>query len=266
MRVVCDRVGGHGSRPRDHVIRTAGRASRGASRVSDDRSMTRECDGLLLDVGVVLLKSVWEVADEFEQAEGLPPRTFPGRGPFDDLGSEFVDEKWEAYRRGEITEREYWLGSSEAAVANGAPLNGHPHLMRAIFQREGVHTSRPEGVALLRAAKAAGLRTGILSNELMDFQGREWVEAQEWFPLFDVIVDATEIGVRKPDPRPYEVAISAMELPADRLVFVDDSPAYVAGGERAGIRSILLDVLEPWRAFDEAARLLGLEPIGKLAT
>ena len=228
--------------------------------------MTRECDGLLLDVGVVLLKSVWEVADDFERAEGLPPRTFPGRGPFDDSSAEFVDARWEAYRRGELTEREYWLSSSETAVASGAPLNGHPHLMRAIFQREGIQTARPEGVALLRAARDAGLRTGILSNELMDFQGREWVEAQEWFPLFDIIVDATEIGVRKPDPRPYEVAIAAMELPADRLVFVDDNPAYVAAGEKAGIRSILLDVLEPWRAFDEAAVTLGLAPIGRLAS
>ena len=57
-----------------------------------------------------------------------------------------------------------------------------------------------------------------------------------------------------------------MELPADRLVFVDDNPAYVAAGEKAGIRSILLDVLEPWRAFDEAAVTLGLAPIGRLAS
>jgi hypothetical protein len=227
--------------------------------------MTRACDGLLLDVGVVFFKSVWEVADDFERMEGLPPRTFPGRGPFDVQSGEFVDEKWDAYRRGEIGEREYWLSSAQVAVDRGAPLNGHPQLMRAMFQRDGIEAIRPEGLALLKAAHDAGLRTGILSNELMDFQGRTWVEAQEWFGWFDIVVDSSELGARKPDPEPYEVAIDLMGLPADRQVFIDDNPSYVAGGERVGLNSILLDVLEPWVAYDQAAQLLGLEPFGRLS-
>jgi HAD superfamily hydrolase (TIGR01509 family) len=138
-------------------------------------------------------------------------------------------------------------------------------VMRAMFQRDGIEAIRPEGLALLKAAHDAGLRTGILSNELMDFQGRTWVEAQEWFGWFDIVVDSSELGARKPDPEPYEVAIELMGLPADRQVFIDDNPSYVAGGERAGLNSILLDVLEPWVAYDQAAVLLGLEPFGRLS-
>lgn len=209
---------------------------------------------LLLDVGVVLLKSAWEIADEFERRCGLPPRTIPGRGPFD--GG--ADPRWERHLAGELTEREYWLGNAEEAVRGGAPLNGHPHLMRAMFQHPGIEVARPEGVALARDAQAAGVVTVIFTNELMDFQGRTWVEAQEWFPLFDIVWDATEQGVRKPDAAAYRSVTTLIGAPGGELVFVDDNPRYVDGGQRAGMQAVLLDPREPAAAFDRARSLLGL--------
>ncbi len=209
---------------------------------------------LLLDVGVVLLKSAWEIADEFERLNGLAPGTIPGRGPFQAGG----DPLWDRHLAGELTERDYWLGNAEVAVANGAPLHGHPQLMRAIFQQPGLDPVRPEAVELLRRARGAGVRTAIFSNELMDFQGREWVINQPWFELFDVVVDASEIGIRKPAPEAYAAVVAAVGIPAEAMVFVDDNPAYVDGGTRAGIRSVLLDVRKPAEAFAEAAAHLGL--------
>jgi len=218
----------------------------------NDRSPAQ---ALLLDVGVVLFKSAWEVADDYERLRGLPPGTVVGRGP---LEWEAPDETWERYRRGEITERDYWLTFAETAVANGAPLDGHPHLMRAMFQQPGVEPVRPEALALVAECKAAGRSLGILTNELMDFQGREWVEAQGWFPDFPVLVDSSELGIRKPDPRPYLVAADLLGLPTDAIVFIDDNPAYVEGGRAVGMRSILLDVLDPGAAFAAAREQLGL--------
>ena len=217
---------------------------------------TLPAQGLLLDVGVVLFKSAWEVADDYERLRGLPPGTVVGRGPLEWTAP---DPTWERYRAGEITEREYWLSFAETAVANGAPLDGHPHLMRAMFHQPGVEPVRPEALALVERCKSAGIRLGILTNELMDFQGREWVEGQSWFPDFPVLVDSSELGIRKPDPRPYEIACDLLGLPPQDVVFIDDNPAYVEGGVRVGLRSILLDVLDPAAAFDEAARELGLD-------
>lgn len=214
-----------------------------------------EAKGLLLDVGVVFFKSAWEIADDYERMRGLPPGTVEGRGPLQAGG----DPQWQRHLAGEINERDYWLAFAERAQLRGAPLDGHPTLMRAMFQTPGVEIIRPEALALVHKCRESGRRIGILTNELMDFQGREWVENQEWFPWFSVLVDATELGVRKPDPRPYEVAIAAMELPAEQIVFIDDNPSYVAGGVAAGMQSLHLDVTDPGAVFIEAAQRLGLE-------
>jgi len=210
--------------------------------------------GLLLDVGVVLFKSAWEIADDYERLRGLPAGTVVGRGPLDPEG----DDRWRRYLEGEATEREYWLDFAARAQANGAPLDGHPTLMRAMFQTPGIEAIRPEAIDLVKRSMAAGKSLGILTNELMDFQGREWVEAQEWFPWFPVLIDSTELGMRKPAPEPYLIAIEQMGLPASDIIFIDDNPTYVAGGQAVGLTSLLLDVNDPAAAFDEAARLLGL--------
>ena len=210
--------------------------------------------GLLLDVGVVFFKSAWEIADDYERLRGLPVGTVEGRGPLDPGG----DALWQQHYRGEITERDYWLTFAAKAQEKGAPLDGHPTLMRAMFQQPGVEAVRPEGIAVVEACREAGLKVGILTNELMDFQGREWVESQAWFDWFPVLVDSSELGARKPDPEPYRVAIDQMGLPAEEIVFIDDNPTYVRGGEKAGLRSVLLDVKDPAGAYRQAVLQLGL--------
>ena len=210
--------------------------------------------GLLLDVGVVFFKSAWEIADDYERLRGLPAGTVVGRGPLDPEG----DERWQRYLGGEATEREYWLDFAAKAQANGAPLDGHPTLMRAMFQTPGIEVTRPEAIELVIKARAADLPVGILTNELMDFQGRDWVESQDWFPWFSVLIDSTELGMRKPDPQPYLVAIEQMDLPAQDIVFIDDNPTYVRGGEAVGLQSLLLDVRNPGEVFIDAAKRLGL--------
>ena len=127
-----------------------------------------------------------------------------------------------------------------------------------MFQTPGLEIIRPEALDLVHRVKDAGIRLGILTNELMDFQGRSWVESQEWFPLFDIIIDSSEIEIRKPDIRAYNIAIDAMGLPASEIIFIDDNPTYVKGGTESGLISLLLEVKNPGRVFDQAAEHLNV--------
>jgi putative hydrolase of the HAD superfamily len=211
--------------------------------------------GVLLDVGVVMVLSAWEIVDEYERLNGLAPGTIPGRGPFAPEG----DAEWGRHLHGEITEREYWMAFAQRGEAAGAPLHGQPHLMRAMFQMPGIDPFRPQAIRLVDDALAAGLRVGILTNELVSFQGEEWVANQPVFAKVHVLCDAQQMGVAKPNPEPYEIAIERMGLPAGDIVFLDDNPKYADGGTRAGMQSVLLDVLHVDAAYAEVRQRCGLE-------
>lgn len=210
--------------------------------------------GLLLDVGVVLFKSAWELLPEFEAWLGLAPGTLPWRGALDPEG----DPLWQRHLAGELSEGEYWMAFAAECERAGASPAGYDHVMQAIFQAGYTDVVRPEAARLVADAKAAGLAYGILTNELEALHGRRFVERFPAFRQADVLIDATRTGVRKPDPRSYRAAIDALGLAPADIVFVDDNPRYVAGGEAVGLQAILLDVRDPAAAFAEARARLGL--------
>ena len=119
---------------------------------------------------------------------------------------------------------------------------------------------RPQGPALVAAARAAGLRTGLLTSKLVAFLSREVVARSEFLSSFDVLLDESETGVAKPDPRAYDQAAAAMGLDPAGIVFVDDDPANVAGADAAGMAGIHFDVTNPAGSFERVRRRLGLGP------
>lgn len=90
--------------------------------------------------------------------------------------------------------------------------------------------AEPDMHLVVRTARAAGLRTGLLSNSW----GLEYDRAG-WPELFDAVVISGEVGLRKPDPAIYALAADRLGLPAEQIVFVDDLPANVRAAVAAGM-------------------------------
>jgi HAD superfamily hydrolase (TIGR01509 family) len=91
---------------------------------------------------------------------------------------------------------------------------------------------RPGARALLRAVRAAGLPTGLVTSTgrrlvevALDTLGRD---------SFDVVVCGDEVSASKPDPAPYVTAAAALGVPIKRCVAIEDSPAGVASATAAG--------------------------------
>lgn len=56
------------------------------------------------------------------------------------------------------------------------------------------------------------------------------------------LVDSGNVGVEKPDPRIFDHAFEMLDMPAEGIWYVGDTPAFdVAGAQRAGLRPILMD-------------------------
>ena len=96
--------------------------------------------------------------------------------------------------------------------------------------------------AALDAFEAAGWRVGVVSNSegmlvpLFDAVGLG--------DRFDVIVDSHHVGVRKPDPAIFEIAMDAMNTDAAHSVYAGDIPEVdLVGAHAAGLRAYLVDPL-----------------------
>lgn len=210
---------------------------------------------LILDFGGVVSRTLFETHDLSEQALGLPPGTLTWRGPFDPAG----DALWRAMQADEISERDYWLTRTREV---GRLLGEDWDRMETLVQRaRGADVQaviRPEAVAAIAAAQAAGCGLAILSNELDLFYGAGFAQRLPLLAGFDVVVDATYTQVLKPRPEAYQRCLDALGLPAKACVFVDDQMRNVRGAEGLGLPSVAFDVHQPAASFGAALDHLGV--------
>lgn len=94
---------------------------------------------------------------------------------------------------------------------------------------DGFGGDEPPMFSVTRAARAAGIRTAMLSNADGGFEQPEWAE------LFDAIVVSGAVGVAKPDPEVYSLTARRLDVPARQCVFVDDLRSNVDGAVAVGM-------------------------------
>jgi epoxide hydrolase-like predicted phosphatase len=104
---------------------------------------------------------------------------------------------------------------------------------------------------MLREARAAGLRTCLLSNSWANEYPREG-----WEGLFDEIVISGEIGMRKPEPRIFEHALGRVRLTGPECVFIDDIEANITAASAFGIVGV--HHRDPELTITELERLFGV--------
>jgi putative hydrolase of the HAD superfamily len=81
---------------------------------------------------------------------------------------------------------------------------------------------------------------------------------QDFFALFDVIIDAADTGVLKPDPRAFEAGADALGMAPSDIVFLDDMPWNVSAAAAFGLRAIQVCYDGPEAAIEQTRLLLGL--------
>jgi putative hydrolase of the HAD superfamily len=213
---------------------------------------------LVLDFGGVISRTLFETHALSEQALGLLPGTLDWRGPFDPAH----DALWRDMQADLISERDYWMARTREV---GRLVGETWDRMETFVQRaRGADVDaviRPEAVATIQAAQAAGCRLAILSNELDLFYGAGFRQRLPLMQCFEVVVDATHTQILKPDPRAYAEVCRQLDLPPQACVFVDDQLRNVLGGQRAGLRTVHFDVTQPRSSCDQALALLGLPPL-----
>ena len=146
-----------------------------------------------------------------------------------------TDHPWHRLERGELT----LLEAREAIFEVGAPEH-RLDLFEALGSLRGASV-RADVVAVAREARALGVKTALVTNNVREF-GDGWRAMLPVDELFDAVVDSAHVGVRKPDPRIFQLTLERLGgmAPAE-AVFLDDFHGNIAAAERLGMRGILVD-------------------------
>jgi putative hydrolase of the HAD superfamily len=197
-----------------------------------------DTSGLEAEMLVALCDAVREELGEVEY-DALRSRFRNGR---DDLYQRVLDGELDiaAYRRAHlIAVCEPWGDPSEALHATAVRLRDE-QLGRSRYVEDAVE--------LLRELRAAGVRTGLLTNGPSWMQRRK-VELLGLEPELDAIGISEELGAAKPDPAAFAAALQLMDAAPEDTVMVGDHLDWdVHGALAAGLRGAV------WVAGDEDDR------------
>jgi putative hydrolase of the HAD superfamily len=197
--------------------------------------------GLLVDFGGVLTSNVFDSFRDFCVAEGLDPRAVRrlfGQNP---RALELV----RALETGALTEDEFGQRFGELLE-----IEDRAGLVDRMF---GGLRPDEEMLAALRRARAAGVRTGLISNSM----GAGRYDRDSFPELFDGVVISGEVGLHKPQPEIYLLGCERVGLAPAECVFVDDLRENCDGAEAVGLTAVLHRGAET--TVPELERLLGVE-------
>jgi putative hydrolase of the HAD superfamily len=94
-------------------------------------------------------------------------------------------------------------------------------------------------VERVRTLREAGYRTALVTNNIAEF-GDGWRRLIPVDELFDVVVDSCRVGLRKPDPQMFRLALEQLDgVRPEEAVFVDDFEANVAAARQIGMHGLV---------------------------
>lgn len=147
-------------------------------------------------------------------------------------GSEDGVSPIHALERGEVSDEEF--ESTLAALLVG--IDGAPVVADGLLKRMfAASVLQEEMLDLIRELRQSGIRTSLLSNS---WGARDGYPRHLFDELFDDVVISGEVGMRKPEERIFQLALTRLGLPAAECVFVDDVEGNIVAAQAFGLRAV----------------------------
>lgn len=200
--------------------------------------------GVLFDLGGVVVDSPLHALARYERDHGLPHNAINRA-----IVAAGEQGAWSRLERGEIGLEEFFALFEADCRAHGVALRGR-RMMEYIAE---TRRPRPRMLEAIRRIRTGGLRVGALTNN--------WkTDATGPHPLrehFHVVVESAVVGLRKPDPRIYELACRELGVAPPATAFLDDIGRNLKSARALGMTTIKVE--DPDVALRELAAVLGLD-------
>lgn len=207
---------------------------------------------VLWDFGGVFTASPFGAVHRYAAELGIDPDDLFGAvfGPY----HADTDHPWHRLERGEVT-----LSDAMAAIADlvdglGASFDAG-RLFTLMGQSDPERRRSERAAATVARAGEWGIRQALVTNNIREF-GDAWRASLDLAP-FELVVDSSAEGVRKPDPAIYRLALERLGVAEpDRALFVDDLASNVEAARSLGVHGVVVgDDLD--LAMTEVEQLLG---------
>ncbi len=210
---------------------------------------------LLLDFGGVCLVNPVELHHKAERELGLDPGTLSWLGPIDPS----TDPLWQELVSGQgLNEREYWAERARhVGELVSRPMDTRTY-MTLLYDPPSPELIRPGCNDVVARAQASGIAVSVLTNDLAAFHGDEWKAGIPLLQQIDHLVDCSDTGILKPDPRAYQRAVDITGVAAEHILFVDDQPGNVDGARAFGIETMWFDIANAESSWNDVAERLGV--------
>jgi putative hydrolase of the HAD superfamily len=193
------------------------------------------------DFGGVISSSPFDAFARYEQEQGLPPgfiRSINATNP--------DTNAWSQLERSSVTMEEFCLLFEAEAAAAGGTLDA-----RAVLGLLGGEV-RPQMVEAVGRCRQH-VKTALLTNNFL--RDESSFGHEEMLAMFDVVVESRSAGVRKPDPRFYQLALDQLGVAPEQAVFLDDLGINLKPARALGMHTI--KVVDPDAALDDLEALVG---------
>ncbi|UEM12669.1 HAD-IA family hydrolase [Bradyrhizobium barranii subsp. barranii] len=187
-------------------------------------------EAVIFDFGGVLTSSPFEAFARYETERGLPVDIIRRTN-----AANHLENAWAKFERAEVDIDTFDKLFAEESRALGAEVRGRDVL--PLLQGD----LRPEMVEALKRVKAQ-FKTGCITNNLPanaigSMTGRSLYIA-EVMVLFDHVIESAKIGLRKPDPRIYQLMVETLKVDPKKCVYLDDLGVNLKPAREMGMTTI----------------------------
>ena len=189
---------------------------------------------VIFDFGGVITASPFEAFNRLEEERGLP-RDFVRRVNAADPDT----NAWARFERAEIDAAAFDALFAAEAKALGHALEGEAVL--AVL----AGAVRPAMVAALDTLKAGGFGIACITNNVPSGKGAGMARSEALaaevaaiMARFDHVIESSKVGVRKPDPRIYEMMCEALGAQPANCIYLDDLGINCKPASRLGMHAI----------------------------
>ena len=182
---------------------------------------------MLWDFGGVILESPFDGFARYEEEHGLAPGFLRGV-----IATDSDTNAWARLERGELDAAEFTALFEDECQAAGGTVDG-AGVLAALTGRP-----RPEMVQAVRRC-AERLPTGLVTNNFtLGGSGDARPELEAILSLFHVVVESSKVGLRKPDPRIYDMMVETLQVDPKNCVYLDDLGINLKPARAMGMTTI----------------------------